>query len=258
MLDSQFDHLTRHFALSPPAHVPASRPFQWLGKGWQDLRSAPLASLGYGLVVTALWALALVPGLDRPYLFTAALSGFLLVAPLLAVGLYELSRRRAAGEPVRLRDAFLGWRRNTGSLMEFGLVLAIVLIAWERLSAILFALLYGGTVPDLQEFLREVFLSGRYPLLVSVYVLTGGLLAALVFALSVVSVPLLMERNMDIATAMMNSLRAVAANPPAMLLWAALIVALTGIGVATGLVGMIVIMPLLGHASWHAYKDLMP
>ncbi|MEW5887679.1 MAG: DUF2189 domain-containing protein [Pseudomonadota bacterium] len=257
-MDGLFDNLTRHFALSPAAHVPVLRPFQWLGKGWEDLRSAPLASLGYGLAITAVWALVLMLGLDRPYLFTAAISGFLLVAPLLAVGLYELSRRRAAGESVRLRDAFRGWRRNTGALMEYGLLLAIVFIAWERLSAILFALLYGGAVPDLQAFVHEVFLSGRYPLLVTAYVLAGGLLAALMFALSVASVPLLMERNMDIATAMMNSLRAVVANPLAMLLWAALIVALTAVGFATALAGMVVVMPLLGHASWHAYKELMP
>ena len=249
--------LERHFTLPAVAEVPLLRPLDWIASGWEDMRSCIGPSLGYGLAISALWAIVLLLSADRPYLFTVAVSGFLLVGPILAVGLYEISRRHGAGETPTLHDAFVGWRHNASSIGLFGVLLAVVALGWERLSAIMFAMFYGGQVPDFGRFMTEVFLSGDYPRLVAIYFMAGAVLAVLVFALSVVSLPMMMDRNTDMATAMMTSVKAVAVNAAPMALWAALIVLFTAVGFATFLIGMVFIMPMLGHASWHAYKDLV-
>lgn len=257
-MDNSFHRWEQHFDLPAVAHVAASRPFAWLRSGWDDLRSHPLTSLAYGAVFALAGWLILALTLDRGYLFTAAVSGFFLVAPLLAAGLYELSRRRSAGESTTFFDSFACWRRNSASLSLFGLSLAIVAIAWERLSAILFALLATGATPtDPTMFMRDILLSGDYPRLVAVWMLAGLAMAAFVFAISAVSVPMMVDKPVDIATGMMTSLKAVSSNLGAMAVWAALIVALTLVGFATLMFGLVLIMPLLGHATWHAYKDIV-
>lgn len=256
-MNSLHHNLEHHFALPEVAEVPLLRPLDWISAGWQDVRRCPGVSLSYGLAITALLALVLAIGADRPYLFVATVSGFLLVGPILAVGLYEISRRLDAGESPTLGDAFAGWRRNSSSIGAFGMVLAIVAIGWERVSAIMFALLYGGHVPDLARFVNEVLLSGDYARMMTVYMLAGAVLAALVFAISAISLPLMMDRNTDMATALMASFEAVTTNPAPMALWATLIVFFVGVGFATSLIGMIFVMPLLGHATWHAYKGLI-
>ena len=133
----------------------------------------------------------------------------------------------------------------------------IVAIFWERLSAILFALFYNGAVPNLESFYRDLLLSGDYWRLLVIYAAVGGVLAIVVFVLSAISIPMLLDRDVDIYTAMATSLVAVGRNIPAMAIWAILIVVLTAIGFATLLLGMTVIFPVLGHATWHAYRDLV-
>ena len=254
---NMLDNLERHFSLPAVAEVPLLGPFNWIASGWEDMRSCMAVSLSYGLAITGLLAIILSLGVDRPYLFTATVSGFLLVGPMLAVGLYEISRRHGAGEMPTLGDAFAGWRRNSSSIGMFGILLVVIAIGWEILSAIMFAMLYGGNVPDLSHFMAEVFLSGDFPRLVTVYVLAGAVLATLVFTIGAVSLPMMMDRNTDMATAMMGSVKAVAMNPAPMALWAALIVFFVAIGFATFLIGMVFIIPMLGHATWHAYKQLI-
>lgn len=256
-MDNMFHNLERHFALPEVAEVPLLRPLDWVGAGWKDLRSCPAVSLGYGFAIAAIWAVILSSTVNQPYLFMVAISGFLLIGPILAVGLYEVSRRRGAGETPTMGDALSCWRRNSASIGLFGVVLAVVALGWERLSAIMFAMLYGGTVPDLGSFMTDVFLSGHYPRLVAVYMMSGAVLAALVFIFGAVSLPMMLDRNTDPATAMMTSLKAVAMNPAPMALWAATIVFFAAIGFATFLIGMVFIMPMLGHATWHAYKELV-
>ncbi|HTS52958.1 MAG TPA: DUF2189 domain-containing protein [Burkholderiales bacterium] len=187
----------------------------------------------------------------------ALASGFLLVAPALAINLYALSRRLERGEPVDSVHLFDDWRGNRGSIALFGLGLAFVLLAWERVSAILFALFYGGEVPDLTRFLDQLLFSGAYLELAAAYLLVGAALAAVVFCLSVISLPLMLDRDVDTVTAIVASIDAVRANLGAMALWAALIAALTAIGFATLMIGLIVIFPLLAHASWHCYRDVV-
>jgi uncharacterized membrane protein len=236
--------------------VPTTRPLDWLRMGWQDFRSNPLLSAGYGLVCTLAGYEILLLGAPHPYLFTAMVSGFMLIAPLLAAGLYEISRRHEDGMTTNFRQSLQAWTRNGDAMAIFGLVLVLVVIAWERLSAILFALFYGGDLPRIESFVATVFLSGNYLAFVIAYVVAGALLAALVFAMSAISVPMLVDREVDVVTAITTSLKAVRRNPPAMTLWAALLVALVVVGFATLLLGMIVLLPWAAHATWHAYRDL--
>ncbi|MBA4743106.1 MAG: DUF2189 domain-containing protein [Azoarcus sp.] len=256
-MDKPFHALDDHFRLPQIRRVESTRAKVWLQRGWQDMRDNLAASLTYGVLFALAGALLLFATTDRPYLFTAAISGFFLVGPLAAAGVYEISRRHDAGESTGFFESLRGLRGHADQLAFFGAFLAFALIAWERLSAILFALFYDGSVSGVGGFASEVLLSTAYLDFVAIYVLIGGAVAALVFSLSVVAVPMLMDRDSDIVTATMTSMRAVAANQRAMLLWAAIIVGLVLAGFATLMIGMVVVLPLLGHASWHAYRDLV-
>lgn len=233
------------------------RPLKWLARGWQDLRRAPAASLFYGAALALTGAAVTGLSWGRPHLVTALWSGFLLVAPFLLMGVYDLSRRLAAGDAPDLGRSLTAWRANADSIGLFGFVLAFALISWERLSAIIFALFYAGEVSSVENLVSEILFSGAHVNFLVVYLGFGALLAACVFSISVVSVPMLLDRRVDVATAIIASLRAVRKNPAPLALWAALIVALTATGFATGFLGLVVILPWLGHATWHAYKDLV-
>ena len=248
--------IERHFDLPPIRRVPATRPFVWLARGCRDLHGNLVESLAYGAIVAAIgWAIWTYAA-GRPQPFTASITGFFLLAPLLAAGLYEISRRHELGLDTGFGESLQGWRRSGGALAEYGLELVIVAIFWERLSAILFALLYQGAVPNLDAFYADLFLSGNYWQLLVVYLAVGGVLAIVVFVLSAISIPMLLDRDVDIYTAMAASLVAVGRNLPAMAVWAILIVVLSAIGFATFMLAMIPIFPVLGHATWHAYRDL--
>ncbi|MBS0542177.1 MAG: DUF2189 domain-containing protein [Proteobacteria bacterium] len=256
-MDRSLHTLEQHFHLPHIRQVEASRLLHWLRMGWSDMADNLGASLAYGVFFAVAGYLILAYASDKPYLFTAAISGFFLVGPIAAAGLYEISRRHDAGESASFGASLRGLTRHGDSLLYFGLFLAIALISWERISAILFALFYQGNVPDLSNFARDVFLSGDYSHFVVAYLVVGGALAAVVFALSAIAIPMLMDRGTDAISAAMTSAKAVGVNIGAMALWAALIVAMVAIGFATMMIGMVVALPLLGHATWHAYRDLV-
>lgn len=249
--------LDQHFALPAIRRVGGERPLAWLRAGWHDLQANPIASLAYGLLFAIAGDVILLFSWRNPYLFTAAVSGFFLLAPLLAGGLYEISRRQERNLPSTFGDSLAAWRRNGQSMAMFGLLLALAAIIWERTSAVFFALFVPGLTPELWAFVSGVVLNANYIGLTLAWFCVGGLLAALVFSVSAVSIPMLIDRDVDFVTAMMTSLRSVAFNPSVMLKWAALVVALTLIGFASLLFGLVILMPLLGHASWHAYRDLV-
>ncbi|MBL8423147.1 MAG: DUF2189 domain-containing protein [Candidatus Accumulibacter phosphatis] len=233
------------------------RPLAWLTAGWQDLRANPIASLAYGLLFAIAGDLITIFAWRNGRIFIIATSGFFLVAPLLAGGLYEISRRREAGQSSTFFSSLAGGRRNARELAKLGLLLATIGLAWERISTLLFALLAPAITPDLPSLLAEIHLSTDHRDLLLIWILCGGTLALMVFAITVVSVPLLLDRRTDFRTAMLTSLRTVDANLRLMLIWGAIVVTLTALGFLTLFFGLIVLMPLLGHASWHAYRDLV-
>jgi uncharacterized membrane protein len=243
----------------PVRRVDVEQPWGWLTAGWRDLCAAPGASLAYGaLFVVVSFGLTLgLWLLDLAYLVLPLAAGFLLVAPMLAVGLYEISRKLERGKQPRLVDAVRAWRRNAGGLAAMGLVLALIMLAWIRIAFLIFALFFGTAEPNLGMLVNSIFFSlVGIPFLV-VGTAIGGVLAALVFAIAVVAPPLLLDRDVGALTAMATSVAAVLRNWRVMIGWGALIVLFTAGGLATAFLGLAVTWPLIGHASWHAYRDLV-
>lgn len=236
--------------------VTMDAPLRWIAAGWRDFVRAPAASAFYGATYALMgWLIHLV--FRHAYEYTSALvAGFLLVGPFLATGLYDISRRLARGEAAALRPTLTAWRDNVGAFSLFALVLTVILLVWARASLVTFALFFATGMPTLAGFLQRV-VSFEHLDFVLTYLAVGFVFAALVFAVSVVSVPMMLDRGTDTIVAALTSVRALAENPGPLTFWAALIVALIGIGFATLFVGLIVTAPVVGHATWHAYRDLV-
>jgi uncharacterized membrane protein len=237
--------------------VPVFRPFEWLRNGWLDMRRHWGASLGYGGLIVALgWTLLIFCG-THPYFVAAAISGFLLVGPLMSAGLCEMSRRYSLGQPANFDDSLNGFGRNAPALFEFGVILALCAVVWFGLSAVLLGTVFHIAAPDIRETLYRGFLDETNRSQVLAYIVIGGVLATAVFAVSVVAIPLIIDRHATAGQAMRASVNAVIRNIPAMIVWSALILVLTIVGYAPLLAGLLVIAPLLGHATWHAYKGMI-
>jgi uncharacterized membrane protein len=236
--------------------VPAGAPLGWLAAGWADFRAHPGPSLFYGACFAAMgWAIALT--FRHAYEYVSALiTGFFLVGPFFAIGLYALSRRRQQGEPAWLAPTLDAWRPNLGAIGVFALVLGVILLVWARASLVVFALFYTGEMPSLDGFLAQIRSLDNVEFLIA-YFCVGGFFAVLVFAISVVSVPMMLDRNTDGVVAVLTSLRTFAANVPAMIVWGLLITVLIAAGFALAFVGLAVTVPVIGHATWHAYQALV-
>jgi uncharacterized membrane protein len=243
--------------LSPAVRtITLAQPFAWLKQGWSDLHACFGPSLLHGLIVAAGGLTILTLTLHASLLMPGALSGFALIGPILCTGLYELSRRNAAGERPRLAHALEAWRRGTRPLVALGLLLFLAGTAWVLVSALLFALFVNVPLDTPLRFLRYAA-SGQGGWLFFLWLVAGGLGAALVFALTVVSAPLLLDRSVSLRTALLASVRAVGDNPGPMALWALLIMLATAASMATLMIGFVFSVPVIGHATWHAYRDLL-
>ena len=239
--------------------VTVDRSGHWLMAAWGDFRKAPVVSLIYGGVFT-FGGLILAFGLirmDLGSLILPLIGGFALVSPILAVGLYEISRRIESGRPIQPRSMCDSCLRNAGQVAAMGVVLLIIHFFWIIVAIFLFALFFGDQPPPLHSFLEDVVFSMDGAPFLIIGTLLGALLAAGVFAASAVSIPLLLDRDFDVVTAIAVSLIAVRANWRVMFGWAALIALIIGVGVATFFVGLVVGLPLLGYATWHAYRDIV-
>jgi uncharacterized membrane protein len=236
--------------------VPLSRPFAWLAAGMRDLARAPGPSLLHGLVVALAGIGILAISMHAWPLLPGAFSGFVLIAPILATGLYELSRRLEQGEEPTLAHVFGAWARGTRPLVWMGLGLALAATLWVLVSAVLVALFVHAPITGVREFLRVVVVgegSNLFPL----WLTLGGVGASVVFAATVVSVPLLLDREITLGAALATSVRAVGENPVTMALWASLIMLLTFASMATFMLGFAVTIPVIGHATWHVYRDVV-
>ena len=240
--------------------IAMDEPWRWLAEGWRDLWRRPAISLGYGLAVTlASWILtAGLLSMHMASLSIVLAGGFLLVGPLLAVGLYEISRRLQAGEPITARDVLLVSTRSPVQLAFLGVALLLAYLAWLRIAMLLFALFFGlQPFPAIEQFVPNLLFTWSGLGLLTVGTIAGAVIAFAVFAISAISVPLLMDQDSDAFTAVATSIKATVVNFKPMLLWAWLIAILIGCGLATGYLGLIVTFPLIGHATWHAYQALI-
>lgn len=240
----------------PPIRtVPMLQPLHWIALGWRDLRATGGRSLFYGLFFAVMGLLLSMVLAHAPAYLSALTCGFLLLGPFLALGLYDLSRRleqRQSG----LLPTLLSLQGRWSNIGVLALVLAVVMMVWARASLIVFALFYNRGMPSIEGFLLQL-LSIDNLRFIAAYIVVGGLFAGLVFAVSWVSIPLMLERDTDAVTAIIISIGALLKNIPAALVWGLLIIACTVIGFATWYIGLIVTMPLIGHATWHAYRDVV-
>ena len=240
--------------------VPFDAPWAWLAAGWRDMWIVPHISLTYGALFAAL-AAALVLGLTVSGLESVILAlggGFLLIGPVAAVGLYETSRRLQNGDRITIAAVLKSALAAPGQLGFFGAILAFSYVVWVQVASLLFMLFFGSRPwPPASDFLPTLLFTPHGLGLLVVGTIVGGILAALVFAISVVSVPLLMTRRIDAVSAISASLTAVLINPKPMALWAGLIASFMALGIATMFAGLVVVFPLVGHATWHAFRDVV-
>lgn len=232
-------------------------PWEWLQRGWRDLARIPLISTAYGAAVTVAGFLLafLLWEINAVYLVLPIAGGFMLAGPFLAVGLYDASRRLEAGEAVSFPAILLAWRRPL-QIGLFGILLLLVHFAWIRTAMLWFVLYFHEGTPPLDRLPLYLLEPGNLPFLVIGTAMGAGF-ALITFTVSAVSLPLLVDRNIDLISAILISIQAVLLNPKAMLLWAGLIALFTAVGLATFFVGLVLLFPLVGYATWHAYRDLV-
>jgi uncharacterized membrane protein len=243
------------------------QPLHWLVWGWRDMARCGWISFAHGLVMALGGAAILVIAHNRFWLLAGAISGFLVVAPVLATSLYALSRALEHGEKADAQvvlKTWLNWQNNSINkfsndywcLVQFGVLLALAATGWVLTSAALITLLAPEPVTTPLEFVQHVMLA-RNGFLFELWLALGGALAAPIFASTAVTIPLLLDRKLSLKQAVLTSWQVVLANPLPMAFWAALIMGFTLLGLGSALLGLIAVIPMLGHASWHAYRDLL-
>ncbi|MCG5243740.1 DUF2189 domain-containing protein [Azospirillum doebereinerae] len=245
--------------LPPIRAVESDRPWVWLSAAWRDMMAAPLVSFGYG-ALAVISSFVLVVGLaleGLEYLILPLAAGFMLLGPVFAVGLYESSRLMELGERPTLGRVAAAYQRNGMQVAGIGLVLMMALLAWIRVAFLIFALFYSSQPPAFDQLVDRIFFSAEtIPFLLTGTVF-GAVIAAGVFSIAVVSIPMLLDRDTDVFTAMATSVAVVRENVRPMMTWAFLVALFTSAGMVTGFLGMAIAFPLIGHASWHCYRDLV-
>lgn len=247
-------------------NIAFDQPLHWLVLGWKDMARSPGLSLLHGLLM-AIWGAVLTwVAHDRFWLLAGSVSGFMVIAPVLATSLYAMSRAMERGEAIDFRllvDTWTQWQLKLRaqpdsywSLIRFGLLLAMAATGWVLTSSALITLLAPAPIHTPMDFVRHVVLStDNY--LFELWLGLGGLMAAPVFASSVVSMPLLLDRRVSVLQAVLTSWKTVLVHPVQMALWAFLIMGFCLLGIFSLFMGLVFVVPMLGHASWHAYRDLV-
>ena len=224
-------------------------PLRWLKQGWGDFMAAPGLSFAWGVfcflvsvcVATAAWKLGGLVWL------ISVVSGFVLVAPLLAFGMYSVSRQLCMGKKPTLMRTLRATRKPLGNSLIFTFVLLIVFLLWARAAAMVHIFFPTQGAVELGDLFTYLGVGSA----------VGAVFATVCFAVSVFSLPFIANRDVDAVTAVVSSINAVLRNRWTMFFWAIVVAVLTAVGFATALVGFIVIIPWLGYATWHAYRDAL-
>lgn len=248
------NHETDHLAEPKPFVAPCrdldpGAPLTWLKGGWSDFKTAPALSLTWGLfafflstVITyAAWLLGRWGGL------LGVLSGYIFVAPLMAFALYSVSRQICLGNKPSLHRTLRAARKPFANSLVFTIVLLVIFLLWARAATMVHIFFPSEGEVELGDLMLYLGVGSA----------VGSIFAAITFATSVFSLPFIANRDVDVITAVVSSINAVLRNRWTMLAWAATIVAFTALGFLTAMLGFIVIIPLLGYATWHAYRDAL-
>lgn len=239
------------------AELKASDPFLWLQQGWADFRRCPRIGLFYGLCFFAMGHALLAVFQNAPAYVLALSAGFLLMGPFLCLGLYDASRAlQTPSRPPSLRASLLAWLPTKGTMGIFAGVLLILELLWGRASLVVFAVTFN-TMPSTEKLLPQLINPDNLSFLVT-YTVVGGIFAGLIFVTSVISIPMILDRQVDAVSAGLTSIRACLQNPGVMLLWGALITLLVGLAMLPWFLGLFVVGPVIGHATWHAYRRIVP
>ena len=231
-----------------PCHeLAAAAPLRWIGVGWRDFWRAPKQSLAYGAAIVVLSWFVTGIGLKLGSYWAALvlLSGFVFVAPVLAIGLYSISRQLDLGQPPSLARCAAEVRKALGTAMVFALALLVLFLVWARAGSLVHVFFPVRSNPGWGQLVAFLAIGSA----------VGSIFALLTFVFSAFSLPMICDREVDAITAIVTSVNAVLRNKPAMAVWATLIVGLTALGFATALVGLAVTIPVLGYATWHAYRE---
>jgi len=232
---------------APCKKLAANAPLRWIKLGWQDLKQAPVQSLSYGAILVLcsylLTFLSITYG--NLVVLLALLSGFIFVGPVLALAFYDISFQLQKGRTPTLGHALRESWRHIGNEMVFAVILMVIFMVWARAASMTHVFFPMQARPELEEM--ATFLA--------IGTLIGSLFAAFVFCISAFSLPMIIDRKADMVTAVVTSFNAVLRNKPAMLVWALLIVAAVAVGIVTAFLGLAVMLPLIGHATWHAYQE---
>ena len=235
--------------------VPAVAPFTWLKKGWGDIKACPSGSLFYGSCFVVGGYLMVFALKDAPEYIAAVMTGFLIMGPFLALGLYELSAQHERGEKCNLLSSMVACQKNIVQMASFTAILLLLYLSWVWLSVFLFALFYEGEIPTLNEFLRHIVMTDQFDFLF-IYFGLGAVFALIIFAITLITIPLIKAEQMDAISAAVASTQALYNNPYAMIVWSGIIALISIFGMLTLLLGTLVAGPLLGHATWHAFRDI--
>lgn len=243
-------------ALPKRRRVEPTAAFRWIRAGWKDLISTSDISLAYGALFAAAGAFITYFSLGTPQLTLNFWSGFLLIGPMLAVGLYRVAQLHESGEQIRLNRCVRVLSEHKGEVAMFVLFLGLVMIGWILFTGLMVAVFFGDLPPGAQPFAEALTTPDGIKFLLVLFG-SGAVVAALVFATSALSLPMLLDGKADLVTAVTTSVRTVMEQPVPMLVWAATVAALTLVGMATLFLGFVVLFPVLGYATWHSYRDII-
>lgn len=233
--------------VAPCKPIPIRAPLHWLRLGWEDVKRAPRQSLTYGAIMTILGYLisAAAYYFGDLGLYLGLVSGFVFLGPLLALTLYDISARLETGQPVSLRESMNDARQRLGDAMTFTIILLVVFLIWARAATMLHVFFPADLADDPLGLAMFLGIGSA----------VGACFCAIIFTASAFSLPMILDRDTDMITAVVTSVNAVLRNKPAMVVWASLITGCMLVGVITAYLGLVVVLPLLGHATWHAYRQ---
>ena len=236
--------------------VASTAPVTWFKKGVADLKKAPMVSMSYGLIYVAIGIMTILFAWTNPLYVASMVAAFLLLGPIIAVGFYCMSRSLERGEEPSFSQGLDAFRFNSSSLIGFALVLVFIVAAWAVIAGVLIALFFNSiTVSD--DIVTTILSNEQMLPFALTYLVIALIFSIVTFSISVISVPLITNRRTDVVTAMSTSIKAVRKNPLVMLSWALMVSSLIIVGAYFFYIGLAITLPIVGHASWHAYRDLV-